>query len=299
MKKLFQPVLTIGLLFSLACGEPTSQHEEDSTSKEDSLKEAAAAPQLEQRDKAYYPIPSPEQMFRFISDAGLEYSKSLVNNPALASEYVSPSKKALNFGVYTADLAYAAAYQDIELTLELYKVVKRLGAEMNIAEMMTSEMMDKMQANMQKPDSLEAIASDSYYQAVDYLESNEQNGKLALMSLGGWIESLYITLNSIEKVKADSPTVQRVADQKITFGNLYTYLKKNEEEAGVQEAIEDIKDIRSVFASLLEEKTASSSSSKQGNKMVFGKGSKINMNEAQFAALKKSINTYRAKITSN
>lgn len=299
MKKLFQPVLTLGLLFSLACGEPTSQRDEESTSKQDSLKEAAVAPQLQQRDKAFYPIPSPEQMFRFISDAGLEYSKSLLNDPALAAGYVSPSKKALNFGVYTADLAYAAAYQDIETTMEHYKVVKRLGAEMNIAEMMTSEMMKKMEANMQDPDSLAAIASDSYYQAVDYLESNEQNGKLALMSLGGWIESLYITLNSIEEVKADSPTAQRIADQKITFGNLYTYLKKNEEEVGVKEALEDVKDIRSVFASLLEEKTASSSSSKQGSKMVFGKGSKINMNEAQFAALKKSINAYRDKITSN
>lgn len=299
MKKLFLPAVALGLLLTMSCGEPTSQRQEDSTTKEDSLKTIAAAPQLEQRDKAYYPIPSPEQMFRFISDAGIEYAKPLMNDPAQADEYVNPSEKALNFGVYTADLAYAAAYQDIKSTIELYKVVKRLGAEMNIAEMMTSEMMEKMQANMQQPDSLAVIAGDAYYQAVDYLEANQQNGKLALMSLGGWIESLYITLNAMKEVNADSPTAQRIADQKITFGNLYTYLRKNENEVGVQEAIENVKDIRSVFASLVEEKTAASSTSKEGNKMVFGKGSKININEAQFAAIKKAVNTYRDKIISN
>ena len=285
------------IIFTAACGEPTKRVDENE-SENPNLEAEAAAPQVEQKEKAYYPIPSPEQMFGFISDAGIEYSNKLINDRKLAENYTDPSKKALNFGVYTADLAYSAAYQDIQTTIELYKVVKRLGAEMNIAEMMTSEMMDKMQANMQEPDSLAVIAGDAYYQAVDYLESNEQNGKLALMSLGGWIESLYINLNSLEALDAQSPTAQRIADQKITFGNLYTYLKKNEKEVGVAEAIEDIKSIRGVFASLVEEKKVSQSTSKEGNKLVFGKGSKIKMTEAQYKALREAINAYRTKIIS-
>ena len=296
MKRPLQHAIILALVFIAACGEPTKQRDSETNENAAALEAEATSPQMGQRDKVFYPIPSPEQMFDFISDAGIKYAKPLMNDPKVAANYIDPSKRALNFGVYTADLAYAAAYQDITSTIELYKVVKRLGADMNIAEMMTSEMMGKMQANMQEPDSLALIAGEAYYQAVDYLEANQQNGKLALMSLGGWAESLYITLNSMDKITADSPTAQRIADQKITFGNLYTYLKKNESEAGVAEAIENIKDIRAVFASLLEEKTASTTTSKEGNKLVFGKGSKINITEAQFKALKSAINAYRAKI---
>ncbi len=296
MYKNLQKFIIGSLILITACGEPSKRDEESDSDATNIEAVEAAAPQVEQREKAFYPIPSPEQMFSFISDAGIQYSKDLINDPNVSKDYVDPIKKALNFGVYTADLAYAAAYRDIESTIELYKVVKRLGSEMNISEMMTSETLDKIQANMEEPDSLAVIAGDAYYQAVDYLEANEQNGKLALMSLGGWIESLYIILNSVQEIDAKSSTTQRIADQKITFGNLYTYLKKNENETGVADAINDIKNIRSVFASLVEEKKASQTTSKEGKKLVFGKGSKINITEAQYIALKEAINAYRAKI---
>lgn len=296
MTKSVQNAIIMALVFFAACGEPAKQRENETGENPDALAGDSTLTEREKPEKVIYPIPSPEQMFDFINDAGIQYAKPLMNDPSIASTYVDPSTKALNFGVYVADLAYAATYQDVTMTIELYKVVKRLGTEMNIAEMMTSEMMEKMQTNMQNPDSLAVIAGEAYYQAVDYLEANQQNGKLALMSLGGWTESLYITLNSMDTILVDSPTAQRIADQKITFGNLYTYLKTNEAEAGVREAIKDVEEIRAVFANLVEKKTTSSKTSAPTNKLVFGKGSKISITEAQFKALKKAINAYRAKI---
>ena len=294
MRKLIFPIIAIALMGIFSCAEGGDRNKE---SKEDeALVEEAALPQKQHEERAYYPIPSPEQMFGFINDNGVAYSADLINASSNAETYINPTEKALNFGVYTADLAYAAAYQDIESTIDLYKTVRRLGAELNIEEMMTEEMMQSVQANMEDPDSLAVIAGDSYYQAVEYLEQNGQEEELALMSLGGWIESLYITTSAISSFEENSPTADRIAAQKITFGNLYTYLKKNEEAAGVKEVLKDIQDIRSIFAGLKEERVAKTSS-KEGGKLILGRGNKINISEQQFTQLKFVIGAYRSKIT--
>lgn len=296
MKKLIFPAALLCSSIFFSCAE--SEQRKGLDAKEERLKEEAAAPQKEHVQRAYYPIPSPEQMFGFINDNGVKYSKELTNNIENVRNYTQPTEKALNFGIYTADLAYTAAYQDIETTIDLYKVVKRLSAELNIEEMMTEEMMENMQANMEQPDSLAVIAGDSYYQAVEFLEQNGQRGKLALMSLGGWIESLYITMSAISSFEEGSSTANRIASQKITFGNLYTYLKKNEDEVGVPEAIKDVQKIRGVFASLIEERAGKAAKDESG-KLVIGRGKKITMTKAQFDELKTAVSDYRTSIVGN
>ena len=39
------------------------------------------------------------------------------------------------------------------------------------------------------------LSNDTYFQAYSYLEENERGSTLALIVLGGWIESLYIMTN--------------------------------------------------------------------------------------------------------
>ena len=256
----------------------------------------AQEPMVEHKEKAYYPIPSPEQMFGFINDNGVAYSKLLLNNTSNYKLYSTPGKKALNFGVYTADLAYSAAYEDIDNTIALYKVVKTMGSDLNIVEMMSEEILAQMQQNLQNKDSLAVIAGQSYYQAVEFLENHSEEEKLALMSLGGWVESLYITLNSIDGYLVDSPTIKRIADQKVTFGNLYTYLKKHDQSEVVKEELKAIQSIRAVFASLPESKIGKIESDKSGGKMVLGGGKSIEISKDQFNALKVAINSYRERI---
>ncbi len=293
MKQATYLILMLFALLLWNCADGPDRQEER---KRAALEKEAQEPMEEKKESVYYPIPSPEQMFGFISDNGVSYSKNLMNPHENYQSYVDPGKKALNFGVYTADLAYSASYQDIETTLDLYKVVKLMGADLNIEDMMTEDMMNNMQSHLQDKDSLAIIAGQSYYQAVEYLESNGQKGKLALMSLGGWVESLYITVNAISDFDPESETAQRLADQKITFGNLYVYLRKNEEEVGVKQEIKDIQGIRSVFASLKESRKGRSTEKAKGGKLILGGGSRITISENQFDALKKAINEYRTNL---
>lgn len=224
------------------------------------------------------PISSPEKMFDFIHKNGVEYSRDLMNVSSNVQSYVAPQEKALNLGIYTTDLAYAATYQDIESSVDLYKVVKRLGSELDIAEMMTAAMVEEMQANMEDPDSLAVVAGHAYYQAVEFLENNGQNGKLALMSVGGWIESLYISMMAMDEIEENSNSSKQIAGQKSNFKDLYNYLQVNSDKLGVNETISDLSDIHSILEGFSED-------TNEGG-----------INQEQYAQLKKAIIDYRDKI---
>lgn len=286
MKNLYIPFLCLMLL---GCAEQKPE-------TINPLEEKAVEPIKEHTKKAYYPIPSPEQMLGFINDQEFLYNQDFLNPIENSSKYNDPLALALNFGVYSADLAYSASHQDIDKTLELYKVVRQLSKQLEIADMITEDEIQIMMSNLENNDSLLKIVSQTYYHAVDFLEENQQENKLALFSLGGWVESIYITLNSLESYESDPLSIQRIADQKITFGNLYTYLKKHEEDPSVAREINNIQDIRSVFASLEEIRTAKRTK-QTGSNLVLGGGSRINITKEQFLSLKASINNYRNEIT--
>tara|TARA_R110002072_G_scaffold278495_3_gene440313 strand:- start:1352 stop:2179 length:828 start_codon:yes stop_codon:yes gene_type:complete len=254
--------------------------------QENASKQMEASPKTKtqqvEKQKVAAPISSPEKMFGYIHKEGVAYSKELMNSTENSTTYVQPPTKALNFGIYTTDLAYAAAYQDLESTIELYKTVKRMSAELNIAEMMTSEMVERMQANMENPDSLAVVAGKAYYQAVEFLDANSQNGKLALMSVGGWIESLYITMSAVEENEAGALTVQKIADQKKIVQNLYAYLKNHENELGVEEAIKQLKPIAAIYENILLNENSE----------------QLEISDEQYEQLKTAIVNYRNRIVS-
>lgn len=273
----------IVLLFCLSFGFYSCMEEGTSnSSNSDELEQSDAKekkkPNAIKQIKA--PISSPEKMFGYIHDQGISYSKDLMNAPAKAQNYVTPQQKALNFGIYTTDLAYAAAYQDIESTVDLYKTVKRLSAELDIAEVVNAEMVEQMQANMENPDSLAVVAGQAYYQAVDFLEDNRQSGKLALMSVGGWMESLYITMNAIEGEKNATTTKQKVAEQKKIFQNLHAYLEKNQTDLGVEATLQSLQPVADIYKEITAEET----------------GGQLKINDTQYEQLKQAVSNYRNQL---
>jgi len=269
-------IITVTILFACQEGKQPNSNAPADAKPNEQFKDRKRAKTSQKPIKS--PISSPEKMFGYIHNHGVDYRQELMNAPKKAESYLTPQEKALNFGIYTTDLAYSAAYQDIESTVDLYKIVKRLSSELDIAEVMSPEMVERMQANMENPDSLAVVAGQAYYQAVEFLENNRQSGKLALMSVGGWIESLYITMNAIEGEQNVNAAKQKVAEQKKIFQSLYAYLEKHQKELGVEETMKSLKPIAEIYGQI---------SSDEGS---------LKINDSQYEQLKKAVSNYRAQL---
>jgi hypothetical protein len=249
-------------------------------------------------NKTYYRIPSPDEMFEFIKTSGLAFNGELLNSIKNVDSYTTPKIQALNFGIYSADLAYTAAFQEFNETTKYFVTVQKLAESVGIAAAFDPSIIERATANLSNADSLVSITNTSYFAVVDYLEQNEQGDKLGIIASAGWLETVYVTVNSIDYSK-DKGAVDRLADQKLALDNLLDYMAEYKDNADVAEVLSWFNELELVFANLSEEEAKGSGISfkkKESGKMVLGGGSSISMSEEQFNAIKDKVNQIRNNI---
>lgn len=280
--------LPIAVLTS--CGGETEAPQEN---KEEVVEEVVE----EVKNESYYQIPSPDEMFGFIKESGLKYNGEALNAIQNANSYVNPKVQALNFGIYSADLAYTAAFEEYQESIKYFGSIQKLADQIGLSSAFDKGLVERIQNNLDNADSLVAITNTSYFSVVDYLEQNEQGDKLGLIASAGWLETVYIVANTAQYTK-DKAAIERLADQKVTMENLILYLEKYSENSDVNEVLTWFKELEMVFAQLDEEETGKGISlkKKDGGKMVLGGGSKVKITENQFNAIKDKVSEIRNKI---
>ncbi len=278
----------------MACAEPAPEEIENSTLTEDSV--ALASTSAIQPDENYYPIPAPDEMFSFIEVNKVGYDAS--KNPKVDLSQVQMEKeKAVAFGLYSSNLAHVSAYDDVQQAIIYYKAIRQLANDLGIDGAMNKETMDAIQDKLDEPDSLMPIINSSYRDAVAFLEENKRGNIMAVVAASGWLESMHIVITSMSFADAPDLLKQRIADQKLVFGNLWSFLKKYEEEEMVKEMMTDLLPIRSILAGFQEVKSGNVNVKKQGKKLLLGGGTRIAMTEAQYNELATAINDLRIKLT--
>ena len=292
MKKQIKIVATIllamPLVFSTSCGG------------DDPIEEAIETVEdLEpEGNEAYYQIPSPDEMFGFIKESGLAFNGELLNPVTSSDSYTDPKMQALNFGIYSADLAYTAAFEEFNETTKYFGTIQKMAEPLGIGSAFDKALIERVQGNLDNADSLVAITNTSYFSVVDYLDQNDQGDKLGIIAAAGWLETVYVVANTTNFAK-DKAAVDRLADQKLTLDNLLDYLDKYKENADVNEVFGWFTELEIVFSTLPEEEDSGSGISfkkKDNGKMVLGGGSSISISEEQFNAIKDKVNEIRNNI---
>ena len=184
--------------------------------------------------ETFFQVPSPGEMLTFIKMVGGKNNKNttFLNPPDNQKNYTDAKGKALNFGIYSCDLSYCSIFEIGAEALKYFKTVKQLGDQIGVSSAIKPETMKRLEGNVGNSDSLAVITDDVYFSSFETLENGQQGTTLALVVAGGWIESLFIATN-LAKYEANSPIIERLADQKYTLENLIEFLKKHEADANV------------------------------------------------------------------
>ncbi|MCO6500709.1 MAG: hypothetical protein J5I47_10060 [Vicingus serpentipes] len=293
MKK--QSKLALALLISFPLVMFTSCGGNDDVEK---MEEVVEAPVEEQQgNETYYQIPSPDEMFGFIKESGLAFNGELLNPIQNADKYVTPNRQALNFGIYSADLAYTASFEEFDKTIKYFGTIQKLADQIGISSAFDKALLERIQGSLDNVDSLVSVTNSSYFSVVEYLEKNEQGDKLGIIAVAGWIETVYVVANSAN-YKKDKAAIERLADQKLTLENLLDYLGKYSDNADVSQLLTSLRELEATYATLSEESSGSGISlkKKENGKMVLGGGSSIKITEDQFNAIKAKVSEIRNNI---
>jgi hypothetical protein len=213
--------LSVLAVFAVSCGgdEPTDNQLEDPiTENEDPNKS-----QLMEIDGKVFSIPSPIQTAFLIKESGTNYNKGILNEPSKVTNYSTNFKKALNLGIYGADLGYVTLYDQTQDAISYLTAVKSIGDDLGVSSAFDMELVERFEKNIGNKDSLLALVSDAYKSSDRYLKNNQQNDIGGLILAGGWLESLYFATNAAEMTK-NKDIIKRVAEQKTTLYNLIKLL---------------------------------------------------------------------------
>ncbi|MGZ4037046.1 MAG: hypothetical protein ACXVPQ_04405, partial [Bacteroidia bacterium] len=219
---------------------------------------------------------------------------SFLNAPDNQKNYTDAKSKALNFGIYSCDLSYCSIFEIGVDALKYFKTVKQMGDQIGVSTAIKPEIMKRLEGNLGNSDSLSVITDDVYFSSFETLESGQQGATLALVVAGGWIESIYIATN-LAKYEANSPIIERLADQKYTLENLIEFLKKHEADENVATTKKDFEGLLAEFGKIEQKDVAAAKDGK--DKKVLGGGKQLVLSEDLYKSIVAKVKSIRDSYT--
>ncbi len=180
------------------------------------------------------PLPTPFELTQTLKDIGAQYNSKILNLPSNIEKYFKESSKAINLGVYVADLAYAASYdqkQDINIYSKTVKdLVDQLGIKIDYSLMMS----DEFKSKVNNKDSLVKIISNTYIETYNFLEEKSNPDYSLMMISGMWIELMYIATNISEDTYNFSGMVNIISNQGKSYKKLMSLLAARNANADIK-----------------------------------------------------------------
>lgn len=170
-----------------------------------------------------FSLPSPYQLTMMIKNAGAVFNESLLNPISNNQNYSTLFKKCVNLGVYGADLAYLNINSQSALVVNAFSVVKVLATDLDLLATFSSELVDRVERNIDNKDSLLSIMSNTYRDIDVFLKESEREKEGTLVLAGGWVEAMYILSQMATETK-DEVLKLRLGESKQPLENLIKIL---------------------------------------------------------------------------
>jgi len=228
-------------MFVVSCVSKQAKQAEDSsmTTKEEAFKSVTK-----------YPIPTAFEVIKLLNKAGATYILSINNPVENVDKYIATKSKALNLGVYGADLSYASTYQMKQETMNYLKVSKKMIDDLQITSAFNVEFAQRVEKNIDNKDSLIQIISNSFYDTYEFLVNNGKDNTSLLVMTGSWIEGLYLTTQIAIVSKNSEDFLKIVANQKEPLNKLVELMKPYESDKDIAEMTQELKPLVDIYATV-------------------------------------------------
>jgi hypothetical protein len=197
-------------------------------------------------DGKIFSVPSPVQTAFLIKKTGVTYDKNILNAASKYNNYSSKNQKALNLGIYGADLAYVTMYEQTQDDLAYFQVVKKLADDLGLGAAFDKALFERFQKNIGKKDSILALTTAAFRSTDAFLKNNERTDVGAMIVAGGWIEAFYFA-TSAAKSKNNEEINRRIAEQKITINNLISLIERTSIKDSNNELVKSLKELQSLY----------------------------------------------------
>ncbi|MCW3083893.1 MAG: hypothetical protein JWP12_1259 [Bacteroidetes bacterium] len=238
-------LIAAGMLLA-SCGSETPKEDTVITPPADTVKTASA-----ETEEVSYSLPSPLQIASIFKKSGLKYKDGVTSSQKDPSKYTTNLSKALNLGVYSADLSYTVLNKQNQEAMNYMKLCRSMADNLGMGSVFEqSNLSKRFEKNIGNEDSLAYIIAELQMVTDMYLDENDQQQVTSIVFAGAWVESMYVGSKVYEKGK-DKSLNSKLAEQMTILGSIINSLKSQEKkDPTIGGLVADLESIKTVYDAL-------------------------------------------------
>lgn len=194
-------------------------------------------------------LPTPFEFAEMLNNIGARYVPDVLNSPDNIDRYFTERQKALNLGVYGADLGYSSVYEKTQQTTKYMEVVKTLLDELKVDVDYSFFVDEEQRERLNNPDTLVTLLTNTFYDVYEFLNQKNSSELTALMAAGTWIEGLYIATHISEDTYNNVDMVSLIYEQSESLEQLLELMKNYQTNVAVTELYNNLSELKSMYTS--------------------------------------------------
>jgi hypothetical protein len=248
MKKIFSgfilPMLIISSMCLVSCKDKATSKQQKKVEKEQ-VKEIQG-----QIETNVYPLPTSAEVIRMLTQLEVGYMIGISNPVENSKKYFSSSTRAINLGVFGADLSYATLYNIQQEVINYLDAIRSLSNELNMSKVYNEDLYTKIKQNFDNRDELVKILTSAFNETYSYLSENDQQ-PLALLVVGGaWVEGMYLTTHVSEAAYQVAGISKVLLEQKKSFDTFLEITKPYLTDPSVGDFVKLLDPVKKVYEGL-------------------------------------------------
>ena len=238
------PMLLIGFTFLPACKNRSAVKEK----KAEELKQVEKVE--DQIEVNVYEIPSSAEVIKMLTELEVGYIFGISNPVANAKKYFSSTDRAINLGVFGADLSYATLYNMEQQVRDYLDAIRAISNELNMSQIYKEELYDDMKKNFDNRDELVRILTGTFNETYAYLSENDQQVLALLVAGGAWVEGMYLTTHVSEAAYQVAGISRVLIEQKQSFELFLELTQPYNTDPSIAEFLRTLDPIKKVYEGL-------------------------------------------------
>ena len=294
--RIAKPLILTSLFSLLLFGCVEEGSKDLGNSNNETTKKNAEKGQMFKLGDQLFSIPSPIQTAKLFQELNLPYNNENLHSADSWSSYTTSSKRALNLGVYGADLGYVSLYEQEKDATNILGAINHLVSDLDLSSAVDDKLVERFLANMNNSDSLVFIVADFYAAGDKYFKENDRSDIAGLVLAGGWVEGMYLTTTNAD----DNQKInQRIAEQKTVISNLIKILEPDSSNIEVKGIINDLIALEGAYEGIEYDYIYVRPETDPENKITKIKcRTEINMSDEVLNNIKSVVESLRTKIIS-
>ena len=193
-------------------------------------------------------IPSPIELTALLKFIGADYSDKMLNPIENVHNYSTNYQKAINLGVYGADLGYINFYNKPQTALRYIRTIKHLAEEQNVGQFFNFKTLSRLAGSSENVDSLIFITTRSF-DKMDYYLRTQNRAEVGIQILiGGWIEGLFLATQIVEEYP-NKILEDVISSQKYALEDMIRLMQDYKDHPGFVVIIKHLEELTEVYNS--------------------------------------------------